>query len=149
MNYSTALVHLPLVREPGTRAVRTPEDTLAACSDLAALAQESFHVLCLDVKNRLMNRHMISLGTVDASVVHAREVFRAAVGDGASTVVLAHNHPSGDVTPSSEDLRITRQLVAAGKVMDVPVLDHVVVGRDAGGQPSCLSMREAGLCDFG
>jgi len=149
MNYSPAFLQLPLVREPGTRLIRTPEDAALACADIAALAQESFHVLCLDVRNRLINRHMVSLGTVDASIVHAREVFRAAVSDGASAVVLAHNHPSGDPAPSAEDVRITRQLIEAGKVMDIPVHDHVILGREGGGTPALLSLRDAGLCDFG
>ncbi|MFC1451903.1 RadC family protein [Verrucomicrobiota bacterium] len=148
MNYGSAFVRLPLVREPGTARVTTPEDVARECGDLAGLAQESFHVLCLDSKNRLVNRHLVSLGLADASLVHPREVFRPAVSDGASAVVLVHNHPSGDPSPSSEDLRITRQLVAAGKVMGIPALDHVVVGRRAGGEPACVSMREAGFCKF-
>ena len=149
MNYSAAFVRLPVVRDPGTRIIRTPEDTLLACADIASLAQESFHVLCLDAKNRMINRHMISLGTVDASLVHAREVFRAAVSDGAAAIVLAHNHPSGDPAPSAADLRITKRLVEAGKLLDIPVFDHVIVGRRVeGGAPACLSMREAGLCEF-
>ena len=148
MSYGSAFVRLPLVREPGTARVTTPEDVARECGDLAGLAQESFHVLCLDSKNRLINRHMVTLGLVDASLVHAREVFRPAVSGSASAVVLVHNHPSGDPTPSSQDLRITRQLVKAGKVMEIPVLDHVIVGRGAGGEPACVSMREAGLCDF-
>lgn len=148
MNYMPALVQLPLVRDPGTRKIRSPEDALLACADVAALAQESLHVLTIDSKNNLINRHMVSLGTVSASAVHPREVFRAAVTDGASAVVLVHNHPSGDPSPSAEDLRITRQLIEAGKVLDVQVMDHVIVGRQADGKPSRLSLREAGLCGF-
>ncbi len=149
MNYATALVQLPLVREPGTRLIRTPEDAALACADIASLAQESLHVLCLDVANRLINRHMVSLGTVDASVAHAREVFRAAVSDGASAVVLVHNHPSGSASPSAEDIRVTRGLVEAGRIMDIPVHDHVILGREGGNTPALLSLREAGICDFG
>ena len=148
MNYMPALVQLPLVRDPGTRKIRTPEDALLACADVAALAQESFHVLTIDSKNNLINRHMVSLGTVDSSAVHAREVFRAAVLDSASAVVVVHNHPSGDPSPSAEDVRITRQLVEAGRVMGIQIMDHVIVGRHADGKPSRLSLRETGVCDF-
>jgi DNA repair protein RadC len=91
MNYSVALVQLPLVREPGTQRIVTPADAWRVCCDLGSLAQESMHVLCLDGKNRLINRHMVSLGLADSSLAHPREVFRPAVADGASAVVLVHN----------------------------------------------------------
>jgi DNA repair protein RadC len=81
-----------------------------------------------------------------SGLVHPREVFRAAILDGAGAIILAHNHPSGDPTPSSEDIRITRQLVEAGKILDIEVLDHVVVGR---GERPFLSLRESGLVSFG
>ena len=151
MNYNTALVQLPLVRESTGERVRTPEDVYRVCSDIANLAQESFHVLCLNVKNHLLNRHLISLGLADASLVHPREVFRAAIGEdgGACALVLAHNHPSGDPTPSAEDIRITRQLVEVGKIVDIKVLDHVIIGRPMNGSPAFLSMRESGSCTFG
>ena len=154
MNSSIALVQLPLVREPGTQRILTPEDAHRVCGDLAGLAQECFHVLCLTAKHGLINRHLVTLGLADSALVHPREVFRPAVTDGASAVVLVHNHPSGDTTPSAEDVRITRQIVEAGKIMDIRVLDHVIVGRaieTAGDQPArppFLSLRENGLCAF-
>ena len=148
MNFNTALVQLPLVRETPGERVRTPEDVYRVCGDIAGLAQESFHVLALDVKRRLINRHLVSLGLVDASLVHPREVFRAAIGDSASAVALAHSHPSGDPTPSVEDIRITRQLVEAGRIIDIKVVDHVVIGRPVNGNPAFVSMRENGLCTF-
>jgi len=111
--------------------------------------------LILDAKNRLKNRHMVSLGVVDAALVHPREVFRCAIESGASALLLVHSHPSGDPTPSTEDLRITRQLIEAGKIVDIKVLDHVIVGRpvtavgDQPSQPGYLSLRESGLVAFG
>ena len=147
--YNPALVQLPLVRESTGERVRTPEDVCRVCGDIACLAQESFHVLCVNTRNCLINRHLISLGLADASLVHPREVFRAAIGeDGASAVLLVHNHPSGDPTPSGEDLRITRQLVAAGNIIDIKVIDHVIVGRPRDGSPAFVSMRESGLVSF-
>jgi DNA repair protein RadC len=149
MNYSSALVQLPLVRDSPRQRVRTPEDVYRVCGDLANLAQESFHVLTLDSRNGLINRHLISLGLADASLVHPREVFRAAIGeDGASALLLAHNHPSGDPTPSAEDIRITRQLIDSGRILDIKVLDHVVISRGRNGGPAFVSLRESGLCAF-
>jgi DNA repair protein RadC len=150
MNYRVVRTSLPLVREAPTKKVRSPEEALRVFRDLADLAQESFHVASLDAKHGLLNRHMVTLGLADASLVRPLEVFRPALLDGACAVMLAHNHPSGDVSPSSEDVRITKQLVQAGRLLDVRVMDHLILGPGkAGGPPAMLSMREAGLCDFG
>jgi DNA repair protein RadC len=154
MNYSTALVQLPLVCEAGVQRIASPADAYRVCADIASLAQESFHVLSLNSKNRLINWHLVTLGLADATAVHPREVFRAAIQDGASGVIVMHNHPSGDPNPSAEDLRVTRQLVEAGRIVDIRVLDHIVIGRpvapvgDQPGQPGFLSLRESGLCTF-
>jgi len=157
MNYMTAMIQLPLVKDAPRERVRTPEDVSRVCDDLRGLAQETFHVLALDVKNNLVNRHMVTLGLVDASLVHPREVLRVAIVENASAIILAHNHPSGDPTPSAEDIRITRQLVEAGKIVEIKVLDHIIIGRCVdgsavnSGDPNgrCfVSMREEGICDF-
>ncbi len=147
--YHPVLVQLPLVREATGTRCREPADVFRACADLARLAQEAFHVLCVDQKNMLVARHMITLGLVDSSLVHPREVFRPAIECNSASVILVHNHPSGDPTPSAEDLRITRQLVDAGKIIDIRVLDHVIVGRPSEGSPNgWLSLRESGLAGF-
>jgi DNA repair protein RadC len=149
MNYHPALVQLPLVRESSNERLKSPDSVYRACLDIAGLAQETFQVLSVNVKNCLINRHMISLGLVDSCPVHPREVFRAALNDGAANVILVHNHPSGDPTPSTADLTITKQLIEAGKLLGVPVLDHVIIGRPV--TPSdvgYLSMRESGACKF-
>ena len=91
MNYSTALVQLPLVCEAGAQKITSPADAYRVCADIASLAQESFHILSLNAKNTLINRHLITLGLVDSAPVHPREVFREAVRQGASAVVLVHN----------------------------------------------------------
>lgn len=153
-SFSTAMIQLPLmVREGGGAGaavkIRTPEDVRLVCADLRDVAQECFQVLLLDAKNCIVDRVLVSLGLVDASLVHPREVFRAAVQGSAAAVVLVHNHPSGDPTPSAEDVRITRQLVAAGEILDIKVLDHCIIGRDSSsGAAAVLSMREEGLCNF-
>ncbi len=148
--YTPALVQLPLVRECRGNRCREPADAHRVCADLAGLAQEAFHVLCLNTKNCLISRHMVTLGILDSSLVHPREVFRTAIEAQAASVILAHNHPSGDPTPSAEDLRITRQLVEAGKIIDIRVLDHIIVVRpESTDRPGFLSLREAGLVAFG
>lgn len=90
--------------------------------------QESFWVFCLNVRNNVVSAHMTGLGTLDKCPVHPREVFRHAIINGASKIIIAHNHPSGDPSPSQPDLDITRGLVEAGKIVGIEVLDHVVVG---------------------
>ena len=148
MNYTTAMIQLPLVMEASGERIRTPQEVEHVCADMRALAQESFQILCLNTKNRLINRHLITLGIVDASLVHPREVLRPAITESASALILIHNHPSGDPTPSAEDLRITKQLIQAGRVVDIKILDHIIIGRTSDTSKGILSMREEGLCDF-
>lgn len=93
--------------------------------------REHFCVMMLCSKNRLIGMHTVSVGTLNAALVSPREVFKAALLANAASVILGHNHPSGDPTPSPEDIAVTRTLRKAGDIMDVPVLDHIVVG-DAG-----------------
>lgn len=148
MHYMTAVVQLPLIREPTKERIRSPDEVARICSDMRDLAQETFHVLMLNTRNTLVNRHMVTVGLIDASLVHPREVFRQAVMENASAIVLVHNHPSGDPTPSAEDLRITKQLVEAGKILDISVQDHVIIGRESESAKGFTSIREQGLCDF-
>ena len=91
--------------------------------------QEEFHIVTLDTKNQVIDTHCITVGTLDASLVHPREVFRAAIKDAASSILLVHNHPSGDPTPSREDISVTERLTESGKMIGIDVLDHVVLGR--------------------
>lgn len=96
---------------------------------IADAKQEEFHIVSLDTKNQVIDTHQITVGTLDASLVHPREVFRAAIKDAASSVILVHNHPSGDPTPSPEDVAVTRRLMESGKLLGIDVLDHIVLGR--------------------
>lgn len=101
--------------------------------------REEFHIVCLDTKNQVIGTHMISVGTLDASLVHPREVFRPAIKDSAASVILVHNHPSGDPTPSREDRMVTTRLEEAGKTLGIDVLDHIILGHSGG-----LSIRDTG-----
>lgn len=110
--------------------LRSPQDVYVAfASRLEDLAVEEFHVAILDAQHRLERDITVSRGVLDASLVHPREVFREAIAERAAAVILVHNHPSGDPTPSDDDRRATRQLVAAGQLLGIPVHDHVIVGR--------------------
>jgi DNA repair protein RadC len=97
-------------------------------TELRGLAQETFHVLLLDGKHRLRRRERVSAGTLTSSLVHPREVFGPAIRENAAALIVVHNHPSGDPEPSAEDLAVTRRLAQAGRILGVPLLDHVVVG---------------------
>jgi DNA repair protein RadC len=98
---------------------------------VAGLEVEKFWVLCLNRKNRLLKRIEITSGTAANTLVHPREVFRAAIREGATAVICAHNHPSGDPAPSAADIQVTRQLREAAKIVDIILIDHVVIGRAA------------------
>ncbi len=108
--------------------LRTSAEVYRHCRGLAALRKEEFHVLLLDGKNRPIKQVRISEGTLTASLVHPREVFVPVVEETAAAIILVHNHPSGDPTPSAEDVAITRRLREVGELMGVAVLDHVVIG---------------------
>lgn len=109
--------------------VRGPADvhTLMA-PRLRDLQHEEFHALLLNAQHRVVGQVLVSRGILDASVVHPREVFKVAVVESAAAIVLVHNHPSGDPSPSPEDRLVTRQMEQAGRTLGIPVLDHVVIG---------------------
>jgi len=115
---------------PDDTPIRGPADVFRRMGPrLRDVRQEEFHALLLNTRHRIVREVLVTRGILDASLIHPREVFRLAVSEGAASVILVHNHPSGDPTPSSEDRAVTRQLAAAGRALGIPVLDHVVVGR--------------------
>jgi DNA repair protein RadC len=101
--------------------------------------KENFIELCLDTKNQIIREEIISIGSLNANVVHPREVFKTALAVSAAHIIVAHNHPSGDPTPSREDIEVTKKLIEAGKIIGVDVLDHVIIG-----DGRHFSMKEAG-----
>ena len=112
---------------------------------LSGKTQEECHVLLLDVKNRLIRDEVVTVGLVDRSQLHPREVFRAAIRENCSRIILAHGHPSGDATPSAQDMQVTRQLAEAGRIVGIEVVDHVVIGRKSPSRKTdYVSLREAG-----
>lgn len=109
---------------------------------------ETMMVLLLNTRRRIQGHHLVATGTLDTLLVHPREVFRAALIAAAAAVVLMHNHPSGDPAPSQGDLKTTRDLIRAGQLLRIEVLDHIIMGRFSGdGSRDCASLRELGyLC---
>jgi DNA repair protein RadC len=121
--------------------VRAPRDVWQLYAPrLEDLPVEEFHVAVLDAQHRLERDVLVTRGILNSSLVHPREVFREAIAERAAAVILVHNHPSGDPTPSAEDRSVTEQLVAAGRLLDIPVHDHVIIGRGR-----YASFAEAGL----
>lgn len=113
--------------EDGSVPIRSPRDACRTLAPIRAAAKEHFVSLYLDARNQVITQETISIGSLNANIVHPREVFRPAIINAAAAVILAHNHPSGDVTPSQEDLNLTARLVEAGRMLGIEVLDHLIV----------------------
>src|SRR2546425_822407 len=141
---------LPSLHSTDSRAEAPLLDTPERIADL--LREESrlqeveqFRVVMLNTRRRLIREEPISKGTLDTILVHPREVFKLAIAANAAAIVLAHNHPSGDPTPSEADIKVTRDLIRAGQLLKIDVLDHVIIGRNtAERQKDYVSLRELG-----
>ncbi|MCS7177320.1 MAG: DNA repair protein RadC [Candidatus Kapabacteria bacterium] len=132
-----------LQAEPFTsrKIIRSPADVAQMfIPRLRGARTESFRVLLLNAANQMVREVVVSEGTLTASLVHPREVFRLAITESAAAVILLHNHPSGNTEPSSEDIALTRQLVQAGSIVGIPVLDHVIIAGE-----TYVSLRERGV----
>jgi DNA repair protein RadC len=146
--YRLKLATWTIVREPGQPSPRQldgPTAVSALAIDLARSAddgREHFWAVLLNAQLGYLMHAEVSVGTLNASLVQPREVFGPALREGAASLVLIHNHPSGDPTPSQEDIRLTRQLAEAGRLLDVPVHDHLIVGN---GTTAYVSFAERGL----
>lgn len=115
-------------------------------SDMEGLDREHFCILMLNSRNQVLRREVVSIGCLDSAIVHPREIFKSCIKTSAASVILVHNHPSGDPTPSTEDLEITRRLSEGGRLLGITVLDHVIIGKGR-----YASLRENGfpaLCNF-
>ncbi len=130
-----------LARKGEQPTVTQPQQVWRLFANLANEKQEHFCAALLDSKGHLIGRPTIHIGTINSSLVGPREVFRPAVQAGAASVILVHNHPSGNPEPSPEDIEITRKLKRVGDLLDIPVLDHVIIGHD----PEYVSLHDRGL----
>ena len=115
----------------GTVKLTDAEAVYKEIQDIKDACKEIFVVFCLDTKNKVITRDIVTIGILDASLVHPREIFRRAILVNSKSIILAHNHPSGDTTPSSEDIKVTKTLVEAGNLLNIKVRDHVIAGRDS------------------
>lgn len=118
----------------------SPQDVWEELRDIRDNKKEHFVIFFLDIKNKEITREIISIGSLNASLVHPREVFEPAIRNSASQIIVAHNHPSGDLEPSEEDMKITNKLIEAGKILGIEVLDHVIVAKE-----NFLSMNKENL----
>jgi len=107
--------------------ILSTEDVWKMCADIRVSKKEHFVAFYLDAQDRLVDRQVVSIGTLSSSLVHPREVFEPAVRLSAASVIVAHNHPSGNLKPSEDDIEITKQLIHAGKILDISLVDHVIV----------------------
>jgi len=126
-------VWMRIVREgtvPTSKPMTSPASVWGALKEhgVHLEEQEVFYVLVLDTQNKVRLAQEVTRGTLNSSLVHPREVFRLAIVHGAAGIIVAHNHPSGNVTPSLDDKAVTLQLTEAGKLLDIPVYDHLIVG---------------------
>lgn len=120
--------------------IRSPHDVFEILKNMRYETKERFMILCLNTKNQVIAIPTISVGNLDSSLVHPREVFKEAMKYAVSSIILAHNHPSGDPTPSREDMQITSRLVKAGNILSIEVLDHIVIGDN-----KYVSLKEYGM----
>jgi DNA repair protein RadC len=128
------------VNDTNLPAILTPQDVVAQLTELRLNKKEHFIVLYLNARNQLMHKETISVGTLNANLVHPREVFEPALKHSAAGIMVAHNHPSGDPKPSEDDIKLTKRLTEAGEMMGVQIMDHIIVAKN-----SHLSFREEGL----
>jgi DNA repair protein RadC len=145
--YTIPGFRIALVREPGVKLAERPQIRVAAeaapllAQYIGETDREVFAVALLTVRHRVLGLHTVSVGCLTSSLVHPREVFKPAILAGSAALLLVHNHPSGDPEPSAEDIALTRRLAAAGQLLGIEILDHLILG-EAG---RFVSLRERGV----
>jgi len=136
MSYELEVVNIRLVNEPSwysSESLDNPDKIAEFMSkELKSYDREVFCVLNLTTSAKVINMNIVSMGTINASLVSAREVFKSSILANAAFIIAVHNHPSGDLTPSQNDLKITKTLSEAGKILGIELLDHIIVGGDKG-----------------
>lgn len=141
--YEDAAYELMKAMEPTEVVVDAPSTVWQLLRKYAPKKQEHFIVVFLNNKNVVIDHKVVSIGTISETIVHPREIFRDAIQQSCSSIIIAHNHPSGVLTPSKEDESMTKRVVEAGKLLGIRVLDHVIIGKS-----SFLSMREQDSISF-
>lgn len=140
------VVNVRLVKEPSIYSadpIRTPEDVLRAVADeLKTYDREVFAIINLKTNGQIINLNICSVGTLNASLISPREVFKSSILSNAAGFIAIHNHPSGSITPSAEDKEVTERLMACGEFLDIKMLDHIIVAGETG---DMLSMKSEGM----
>jgi DNA repair protein RadC len=116
--------------DSGFTVIRNAKDVYEYLSDMRQLPKEYLRALFLNSHNRVIRNEVISMGTVNSNIIHPREVFRPGIESNAAALILVHNHPSGEATPSAEDVKITEQIIQAGKIIGIALLDHVIITKE-------------------
>jgi DNA repair protein RadC len=127
-----------------SEAFDSPKSVYSACADMKLFNQEVLRVILLDTRQRLITMIDVTKGGLNESLAHPREIFRSAISHSANSFILVHNHPSGDPTPSEADLRLTRRLNEAARILQIQMLDHVIIGHPISGRQGYFSFKEAG-----
>jgi len=142
--FNQSFVHLELVRDKKTGPVITkPTEAIAAIKAmLGKMDREYFMSIHLDARNSVTGIEIVSIGILNASMVHPRELFKAAILNSASSIILVHNHPSCDLTPSDDDLKLTKRLLECSKILGIEILDHIITGNAS---DEHFSMQSKGL----
>jgi DNA repair protein RadC len=122
-----------------------PESVYRACAEMKLFNQEVLRVVLLDAKQRLVTMVDISKGTLNEAIAHPREIFRPVITHSAFSFILVHNHPSGDPLPSEADVRLTRRILEASKILQIQLMDHVIIGQPLNGNQGYFSFKEGGL----
>lgn len=135
-----ALAYQYLKKSPDVSRIKSPEDAYEALKSLSLEHQEHFVCLYLNSKNEIISRKTIFIGSLNASIVHPREIMKEGLRVSAASIILSHNHPSGDNTPSKEDVEVTKRLVECGKIMGIEIIDHLIIGFN-----SFTSLKEKGI----
>ncbi|MDD5686403.1 MAG: DNA repair protein RadC [Elusimicrobia bacterium] len=116
--------------EKNAISIKKPTDILPYTLDVRDKKKEHFVVFYLNARNEILKRDFVSIGTLNASLVHPREVFKPAIEHSAASVIFVHNHPSGDITPSEDDIKLTKRLISAGEILGIEILDHIIVSKN-------------------
>ena len=129
-----------LLKDKKSELILSPKDVWENLRDIRDNKKEHFVIFYLDTRNQEIQREIISVGILNASLIHPREVFEPAIRSSAAQIIISHNHPSGDPKPSDDDLEVTKRLLEAGKILGIEIIDHVIVSRN-----SFLSLKYEGL----
>lgn len=138
------VVTLKMCRESyfsySTNVIKSPIDVVKLAREyIADSAQEVLALVCLDTKNKITGLHTVSMGSLNSSIVHPRECFKLAVANNSASIIIFHNHPSNDCSPSQEDIAVTKRLIDAGQILGIELLDHLIIG-----ETNHYSMKENG-----